>query len=197
MWGRVLRATMLAAIIALLIEQPAAAVCPVQQLHDLVRSSDDVWWGTVTDATASPHRGAGVWQLTVRLESVLKGDGAPGDTVSVFRSTCGLFLTHSAAKRAASSFIGDRDLFIVRVDNHGRQVAYSELVDVGGNTNATPNEQYYAALHALGLQPPPGIPTDGGSMSGSGGAVLGLLAAAGLAMIGVLIVVVFFRRQTR
>src|SRR4051812_18645937 len=131
---RVLWATSLGLLIALVFGQAALALCIVQPLNRLVKSSDEVWWGTVIEATAAPRRSPGTWELTVRLDDVLKGEGVPGDTYTVFTSTCGLVISRQGAQEGAASFIGQQRLFLVTRDQHGQFVAYSEIVRVNGRT---------------------------------------------------------------
>jgi hypothetical protein len=198
MWGRVTRAMVLGAIIVVMLVQPAAAFCPEQPFTPLVKQSDAVWWGTVIGANAAPEAISGTWELTVQLDDVLKGDGAPGDTVSVFTYSCGKYVSRSAANHAAASLLGDQRLFLIS-DRQGQHIAYSGIVRLGGDTRAPAYTQYAFALHVLGFPPPHGTPTEGGHVPGDEGlAVFGPLVAVGaLTLIGVLIVVLFFRRQTR
>src|SRR6476469_3496271 len=114
-------ATTLGLLIAVMLAQPAAA-CVVQPIDRLVKGSDDVWWGTVIGATAAPERSPGIWELTVRLDQVLKGEGAPGDTYLVYTYTCGPFISRDAAEQAAPGFVGDQRLFLVQVDRQNRFV---------------------------------------------------------------------------
>ena len=150
---RSLWATCFGLVLSLAFARSAAAICIVQPIDRLVKGSDDVWWGTVIDATAAPERRPGIWELTVRLDQVLKGEGSPGDTYFVYTSTCGLFLSTHAAEREAQGFVGDQRLFLVHMDHRGRYVAYSEIVQVSGapSGEATAEEQYTAALADLGL----------------------------------------------
>src|SRR4051794_29656467 len=198
MKARVLGALAVGAMIAVMLAQPAAAFCLEQPLIPLVKQSDAVWWGTVIGATAAPDRSSGTWELTVRLDDVLKGDGTPGDTVTVFTYSCGKYVSRSAADHAAASFLGDQRLFLI-TDRQGQHIAYSGIVRLGGDTRAPAYTQYAFALHVLGFPPPHGTPTEGGHVPGDEGlAVFGPLVAVGaLTLIGVLIVVLFFRRQTR
>ncbi len=201
MWGRVLRVTTLGAIIAVVLAQPAAAFCPVTPVRQLVKTSDDVWWGTVIKATAAGPRFPEMWRLGVRLDDVLKGDGMPNDHAVVYAGSCGKAITRSEVTQFAHSFVGEQRMFFISLDDHHRQVAYSEIVGFPGDTPSspsTPADEYDAALHALGLQPPPpGIPTEGGSEANGGAAMFGLVAAGLFILVGVAIVALFFRRQTR
>ena len=143
---RSLWATCLGLVLSLAFARSAAAICIVQPIDRLVKGSDDVWWGTVIDATAVPERSPGIWELTVRLDQVLKGEGSPGDTYFVYTSTCGLFLSEHAAEKEAQGFVGDQRLFLVHMDHRGRYVAYSEIVQVSQapSGEATAEEQYSA-----------------------------------------------------
>jgi hypothetical protein len=95
--------TSLGLVIVLALAQPAAAICVVQPIDRLVKGSDDVWWGAVTEATAAPRGSPGVWELTVRIDDVLKGEGTPGDTYTVLTSTCGVYVSRQGAKEDAAS----------------------------------------------------------------------------------------------
>ena len=201
-----IRVVVLGAMLSILLAQPANALCVVQPLPRLVKSSDAVWWGTVVAAKAAPPRGPGVWELTVRLDDVLRGKATIGETVRVYTSSCGLVITPSAAEEAAQSFVDGHRLFLVTTDKRGRNVAYSEIVRLNGQMRSTAVEQYNAAVDTRGLSrdgPPPaevpepitGHPTDGDGryMSGTGSAVL--LAAA--ILLGPLIVIaIILRRRT-
>jgi hypothetical protein len=145
---RSLWATCFGLVLSLAFARSAAAICIVQPIDRLVKGSDDV-----IDATAAPERSPGIWELTVHLDQVLKGEGSPGDTYFVYTSTCGLFLSRHAAEKEAQGFVGDQRLFLVHMDHRGRYVAYSEIVQVSGapSGEATAEEQYAAALADLGL----------------------------------------------
>ena len=200
-------ATTLGLVIAVVLAQPAAARCSVESIDRLVKGSDDVWWGTVTQATAAPAGGPGTWELTVRLDQVLKGEGAPGDTYTVYKSSCGPYISPQGAEEAAPSFIGQRLLFLVQVDRHDQLVAYSNIVRVNGRPNASSKEQYTAAL-AIGLprespanRPPRHDPTYGAAPATKGAddsvtPILLLSAAMAVVAVAIAVVVLNGRRQS-
>jgi hypothetical protein len=146
MKSRASAAAVLGTLLSVVIAQQATALCIAQPLQRLMKESDSVWWGTVTSASAAPSNGAGTWALTVRLDDVLKGEGARGDTETVYTYSCGPMITPSMAEEDARSFVGGQRLFLVSLDHQGRQVAYSDIVSVAGNTHGTAEEQYTAAL---------------------------------------------------
>jgi hypothetical protein len=190
--------------LAIALAQPAAAICIVQPINRLVKSSDDVWWGTVTEATAAPAGSPGIWELTVRLDQVLKGEGAPGNTYTVYTSTCGLYLSKHAVERAAPGFVGDQRLFFVHLDQQNRFVAYSEIVKVpNAGPSASTEEQYAAALTRLGLTrdatspspPPEGSPPSTKGADDSVTPILLMAAAMGVVAVVIAAVVLYNTRR--
>jgi hypothetical protein len=150
MMRRVLGATTLALILTGMLAERAAATCMVQPLSEAAGEADDVWWGTVIEATPAPPESFQLWELTVRVDDVLKGDGAPGDTFSVFTYSCGPPIVGSGAERFAPQFVGDQRLFLVSTDEQHRFIANGEVIEVGGGTRmASAHEQYVAALRVL------------------------------------------------
>jgi hypothetical protein len=134
-------------VISGLFVRSANAFCIVQPLHHVVETSDTVWWATVTDAAAALQRSPGTWMLTVRLDDVLKGDGAPGGTATVFISSCRPVIAPAGAEQAASTFVGVQRLLFVNHDR-GTAIAYSEIV----KPQRTQQQEYAAALDDLGLR---------------------------------------------
>lgn len=116
-------------------------------LDEAVHQADAVWWGTVTDAEASPKGGPGVWTLTVRVDDVLKGREDSGGTGRFFRGFCGGLLIPGMAKKSASRFIGEQRLFIGTY-THGGLAQMSDYFEPYGS----PTEQYQLALKDLGLR---------------------------------------------
>jgi hypothetical protein len=139
-------------LIAALVAQPAAALCPVDRLDHLLRRSEAVWWATVTDARAA-RRGEepGVWALTVRIEHALKGPMRTGDIGTVYLGGCGPYITVEMARRAAGSFVGETRLFVGDLTGDRALVAYSGSVRPAG---LSPEQQYRRALRVLGLARP-------------------------------------------
>jgi hypothetical protein len=132
-----------------LLPAPASASCTLMPLDEAVHQADAVWWGTVTDAQASPKGGAGVWILIVRIDDVLKGREDPGETGQFFRGFCGGLLIPGAAKKSASRFIGEQRLFIGTY-THGGLAQMSDYFE----PHVSPRHQYLLALKDLGLRQP-------------------------------------------
>jgi hypothetical protein len=130
-----------------LLPAPASASCTSMPLDEAVHRADAVWWGTVTDAEASPKGGPGVWTLTVLIGDVLKGREDPGETGQFFRGFCGGLLIPGMAKKSASRFVGEQRLFIGTY-THGGLAQMSDYFEPYGS----PTEQYQLALKDLGLR---------------------------------------------
>lgn len=126
---------------------PASASCTSMPLDEAVHRADAVWWGTVTDAEASPKGGPGVGTLTVLIGDVLKGREDPGETGQFFRGFCGGLLIPGMAKKSASRFVGEQRLFIGTY-THGGLAQMSDYFEPYGS----PTEQYQLALKDLGLR---------------------------------------------
>jgi hypothetical protein len=118
-------------------------------LDEAVHQADAFWWGTVTDAMASPKGEPGVWTLTVRIDDVLKGHEDPGQTGQFFRGFCGGLLISGTAKKFASRFIGEQRLFIGTY-THGGLAQMSDYFE----PQVSPRQQYRLALKDLGLPQP-------------------------------------------
>jgi hypothetical protein len=130
-----------------LLPAPASASCTSMPLDEAVHRADAVWWGTVTDAEASPKGGPGVWTLTVLIGDVLKGREDPGETGQFFRGFCGGLLIPGMAKKSASRFVGEQRLFIGTY-THGGLAQMSDYFEPYGS----PTDQYQLALKDLGLR---------------------------------------------
>jgi hypothetical protein len=194
--SRVSTAAVLGTLLSVVIAQQATALCIAQPLQRLMKESDSVWWGTVTSASAAPSNGAGTWALTVRVDDVLKGEGARGDTKTVYTYSCGPMITPSMAEVDAQSFVGEQRLFLVSLDHQGRQVAYSDIVSVAGNTHDTAEEQYTAALAIVGQAGQGGV--FAGTPISSDPSVLAIVAPFVLMLAAMLIAaVIYFVRRRR
>jgi len=143
------------ALVLVLTASAASAWCPAQPLKQLMSSSDAVWWGTVTDASAAPGGRQGVWQLTVHLDDVLKGPGAAGDSATVFTWSCGPMISRAQAASSAPGFIGQQGLFFGSLYNSGALDDYSGIATPQVKTS---DEQYHLALADLGLKGPRDAP---------------------------------------
>ena len=200
MRGRAIGASFLGVVLSVMFAQPASALCIVQPLPRLLRTSDDVWWGTVIAARAAAPHGPGTWELTVRLDDVLKGDGALGDTVTIHTYSCGPVFSPGMADQAAQSFVGEQLLFLVSVDGQHRYVAYGDMVGIPGRKGgASAHQQYNAAIDILGVHggvavPIPGTPTDSGDRYDSGTPLVLIFAAVLLCPL--ILVVVMLRRTS-
>src|SRR6266566_2284020 len=148
MWRRFALVVPLVLLTLALSDAPAAALCMVEPLAKLVKTSDVVWLGTVTEASAAPEGRSGIWKLTVRLDDVLKGPGSQGGIGSVFTYGCGPFITPSEARKEAPSFVGVQRLFMGGIDKQGALVAYSDVITPQGLSS---EHQYDRALAVLGL----------------------------------------------
>jgi hypothetical protein len=186
MWRRIAVATSLVFVTIMSSATPASAICLLEPLDDLIKTSDAVWLATVIDAGAAPRRGpgpAGGWKLTVRLDDVLKGPGVEGADATVYRSSCGPYISREAAKEMAPSFVGQQRLLIGSIRHGGALVEYSGIVSPQERST---QQQYARALAVLGLSPDiEGPPTDKPSQNsalwlGVGAAALVLTAGAAL-----------------
>jgi hypothetical protein len=185
---RIVSVVAIGVVISGLFVRSANAVCIAQPLHDVLETSGTVWWATVTDAAAAPQRSPGTWMLTVRLDDVLKGEGAPGGTATVFISSCGPVITPAGAEHAAASFVGVQRLFFVS-HARGTAIAYSDIV----KPQRTQRQQYEAALDDLGLSRVGPEPTN----SPSDGAWPLFAGAGAIVLMGAVILFLVLRRKAR
>ena len=133
----------------------AAANCIDHPAQSVAEVSDTVWWGTVTDAIVGPMA-PGVWQLTVRVEDVLKGPGSPGASAVVFLSTCGPYASRTYAGAVASDFVGAHRLFMGQIDTSGALVSYS---DVLSPQRSSQRQQYDKVSDELASEPTGPLPS--------------------------------------
>jgi hypothetical protein len=119
----------------------AQALCPIAQFDGVLRSSDGVWWATVTKAEVSQSGSPGYWTFKVDIHDSLKGPGVDGGTGTVYFSVCGPFLSQQGKREAAEGFVGQTMLFMGRDHDGGL---------VSGSLFFRPNLQPPAAI-ALAL----------------------------------------------
>jgi hypothetical protein len=127
-------------------DAPALALCAVFPLVKVVKTSDAVWWGSVTDASVAPEGSPGFLKLTVQLDDVLKGPGSPGGTGIVYTNVCAGLILPGRAAGVATSFVGAQRLFIGHIDENDSLLAY--IVRRQGRSS---EQQYDTALSILGL----------------------------------------------
>jgi hypothetical protein len=158
-------------------------------LDEAVQQADAVWWGTVTDAEASPKGGPGVWTLTVRIDDVLKGREDSGGTGQFFSGFCGGLLIPGMAKKSASRFVGEQRLCIGTY-THGGLAQLSDYFEPYGS----PAEQYQLALKDLGLRQPESPSPLAPFVSGG---LPRWLWTVGFALFGLIVIVLFVVARRR
>lgn len=138
----------LVVVTCLVLATPGSAFCIVQPIEQVVRSSDIVWLATVTDAHAASRGDPGIWDLTVRIDDVLKGEGSQGESAAVFASTCGPFILPRFAREQARGFVGEQRLVFGSLNRKGEIVGYGGIVEP---QRLSLDERYEMALDILGL----------------------------------------------
>jgi hypothetical protein len=136
---------------AVVLQNPASARCTITPLDELVKDSEAVWWVTVNEAFASTDRSRGVWQLTVRVDDVLKGPGPEGGTATVYTSDCGPFIGPEEAAEVGLRFVGQQRLLTGSIGEDGALDAFGQVVSPQG---LTAKQRHARALAILGLPPP-------------------------------------------
>ena len=175
---------------------PASALCMVEPFDQVLRRSDTVWWGTVTDATVSEPGQPGTWALTVHVEDVLKGRGTEGGAGLVFTSVCGIFVSPEGAEDQAPRFVGQTRLYVGTYQHDGI-LAFGEMFTPQG---LSPRQQYERALENLGPSVPV-PPTGSGAPEPmppgpvASGTFPWFAAAAAAAILAVAVAVLVVRRR--
>ena len=121
---RVLIALMTVGFLLLAASQ-AEALCITNPLDHVIKQSESVWWGTVTAAAPAPSPSPGEFQLTVKISELLKGPAVPGDVGAIYTSSCGNFI--APTQKAASTYVGETELFLLTATKGGELVRYPGL----------------------------------------------------------------------
>jgi hypothetical protein len=142
---------------SVLFAQPAFGVCAVTPFDLAVQQADDVWLGTVTNATVSAVSGL---TMTVSINDVLKGHETSGQTVTALPAVCGG--PRIDWNKQAQDAIGQQLLFIGHLADGDLAMQAINLPPELGD-NPTLLDLYQRALKDLGLPPASveGIPSSG------------------------------------
>lgn len=130
----------------LMVPQAAQAVCVPQPFDQVVRQSDSVLVGTVSDARArAPQTGL---IISIDVEEVLKG--SPDDGQEVGFSSCGVPIVGPEADAVAQRMIGERQLFLLQKSGSGEVSVFGGMVSP---RHMSLNEQIARASDVLGVTP--------------------------------------------